>query len=244
MGVHDGHRARVRQRVLEEGIAHLPVHNVMEILLFFSRPRGDTNELAHRILDRYRGDLAAVCDAPYEELLSIEGVGENTAFLLKLLPQIASYYRLARIRDGITLDCLENLREYFIPLFYGKHNEELHIVCLDTALRPINETLISEGSLTAAPLNIKRIVEVAINSRAAAVIMAHNHPSGVILPSKKDTEATVAVKNALALVDIRLVDHVIVAEEGLCSFMNRAIPPFDAISLKETAKGDEPWMYR
>ncbi len=244
MGVHDGHRARVRQRVLEEGIAHLPVHNVMEILLFFSRPRGDTNELAHRILDRYRGDLAAVCDASYEELLALEGVGENTAFLLKLLPQIASYYRLARIRDGIVLDNEDALREYFVPLFYGKHNEEMRIVCLDSALRPINETLISEGSQTVAPLNIKRIVETAINAHAVAVIMAHNHPSGIPYPSQNDVTATQSVKSALALVDIKLVDHIIVAEEGICSFAYRAIPPFDGLTPRKTGRGDEPWTYR
>jgi DNA repair protein RadC len=244
MGVHDGHRARVRQRVLEEGIAHLPVHNVLEILLFFSRPRGDTNELAHRILDRYHGDLAAVCDAPYEDLLSVEGVGENTAFLLKLLPQLSAYYRMARIRDGLALNCDDAIREYFIPMFYGKHNEELHIVCLDTALRPISEMTVSEGSLTAAPLNIRRIVEAAINSHAAAVVMAHNHPSGTPYPSRNDVVATQKVKDALELVDVVLVDHIIVAEEGLCSFKSRAIPPFDGFPSEKTQKGDEPWTYR
>lgn len=229
MGIHDGHRARVRQRVLEEGIAHLPAHNVLEILLFFSRPRGDTNELAHKILERYHGNLTAACEAAYEELLSIEGVGENTAFLLKLIPQISSYYRIARIRDGLVLDDLETLREYFIPLFYGKHNEELHLISLDAAMRPLADTLISEGSLTATPLNIKRIVETAINNHAVSVILAHNHPSGAPRPSSKDVSATESVRAALELVEIAVLDHVIVAEENICSFKHSAIPPFDKI---------------
>ncbi len=226
MSVHDGHRARVRQRVLEEGVAHLPAHNVLEILLFFSRPRGDTNELAHRILDRFHGDIAAVFEASYEELLAIEGVGENTAFLLKLIPQVTSYYRSARVKEGLGLTSLETMREYFIPIFYGKHNEELHLISLDAAMRPISDTLISEGSVSASAVNVKRIVEAAIGSHAARVMLAHNHPSGVPRPSQRDEEATRAVQAALALVDIPLEDHIIVAEENLCSFRYNGILPY------------------
>ncbi len=226
MGVHDGHRARVRQRVLEEGLAHLPAHNVLEILLFFSRPRGDTNELAHRILNRFHGDITAVFEASYEDLLTIEGVGENTAFLLRLIPQVASYYRSARVKEGLGLTSLETMREYFIPIFYGKHNEELHLISLDAAMRPISDTLISEGSVSASAVNVKRIVEAAISSHAARVMLAHNHPSGVPRPSQRDEEATRAVQAALALVDIPLEDHIIVAEENLCSFRCSGILPY------------------
>ena len=92
-------------------------------------------------------------------------------------------------------------------------------MCLDTALRPINETLISEGSLTAAPVNVKRIVEIAINSHAAAVIMAHNHPSGVALPSDEDVQTTRRIAAALSAVEIHLADHVVVAEGDYVSMV-------------------------
>ncbi len=226
MGLHDGHRARVRQRVLKEGLLHLPVHNVLEILLFFSIPRGDTNALAHRILERYHGDLANVTEAPIEDLMAIEGVGENTAFLLKILPEIAAYYRLSRIKDTPALNTREALQEYFIPLFYGKHNEELHLVSLDANMRPINDTKISEGSVTASAVNVRRIVETAVSSHAAAVILAHNHPSGLLRPSVKDSSATRSAAEALALIGIRVMDHVIVAEEGLYSFREAGILPY------------------
>ena len=131
--------------------------------------------------------------------------------------------------DGLVLDDLETLREYFIPLFYGKHNEELHLISLDAAMRPLADTLISEGSLTATPLNIKRIVETAINNHAVSVILAHNHPSGAPRPSSKDVSATESVRAALELVEIAVLDHVIVAEENICSFKHSAIPPFDKI---------------
>ncbi len=217
MGMHDGHRARVRQRVLREGLQHLAPHNVLEVLLFFSLPRGDTNELAHRILDAYHGDLVAATEAPVEDLLRIEGVGENTAFLLKMIPEIAAYYRQARIKDSVVLDNVDSLREYFVPMFYGKHQEELHLVCLDAALRPISDTLIAEGSTTATAVNIKRIVETAISRHAARVMLAHNHPSGNPIPSTRDESATKEIAAALRLVDIDLTDHIIVADEGVFS---------------------------
>lgn len=229
MGVHDGHRARVRQRVLREGLEHLDAHNVLEILLFFSIPRGDTNELAHRILSHFHGDFAGVMEASYEELLAIEGVGPNTAFLLKMIPQIAAYYRMARIRDGLVLNSMDNLREYFIPIFYGKHNEELHLISMDAALHPLCDTLISEGSISASAVNIKRIVEAAIEHHAARVILAHNHPGGNPRPSMRDESATKAIISAMRLVDIEVLDHVIVAEEGICSMRDCGILPYPSL---------------
>ncbi len=226
MGAHDGHRGRVRQRVLREGLQHLEPHNVLEILLFYSFPRGDTNELAHRILQHFHGDFAAMAEASYEELLAIPGVGENTAFLLSMIPQIAAYYRQARIRDGVVLNSMETLREYFVPLFYGKQNEELHLVCLDAALHPLQDTLISQGTVTASAVNIKRIVEAAVSSHAARVILAHNHPGGAPRPSMRDEAATRMVIDALRLVDIELTDHVIVAGEALCSMRSNGILPY------------------
>ncbi len=228
MGMHDGHRARVRQRILREGLQHLAPHNVLEVLLFFALPRGDTNELAHRILDAYHGDLVAVTEAPIEDLLRIEGVGENTAFLLKMIPEIAAYYRQARIKDGLVLNDMSSLKEYFVPIFYGKHNEELHLTCLDASLRPLYDALIAEGSTTATPVNIKRIVETAISHHAARVMLAHNHPSGNPKPSSRDVSSTGDIAAALRLVDIELVDHIIVAEEGVFS-MRRAGYTFGGI---------------
>lgn len=226
MGVHDGHRARVRQRVLREGLTQLPVHNALEVILFFALPRGDTNELAHRILERYHGDLAAVTEAPFEDLLTIEGVGENTAFLLKMIPQIAAVYRTARVRDGLALDSMEALREYFVPMFYGKHDEELHLICLDAALHPLHDALISQGSTNATPVHIKRIVEAAVTHHAARVMLAHNHPGGSPRPSMRDESATRAVVTALKPLEVEVTDHIIVAGEGLFSFHENGILPF------------------
>lgn len=225
MGVHDGHRARVRQRILREGLSHLEPHNVLEILLFFSIPRGDTNELAHRILDRYNGDLVAVTEASVEDLLTIEGVGETTAFMLKMIPEIAAYYRSCLIKEGARLEGTEAIREYFVPRFYGKTREELHFVTLDGEMRPLSDTLISTGSANASTVDVKRVVELAISSHATWGILAHNHPSGMVRPSQRDALATKEVATALRLVGVGLADHVILSGEAMFSMRDGGILP-------------------
>ncbi len=217
MGVHDGHRQRMRERVRREGLLNLEPHNVLELLLFNIFPRGDTNELAHRILDYFHGDFAAMADASYEELLKIEGVGERTAFMLTQIPQLSAYYRQARIRNGITLDSMEALRDYFIPIFYGKNTEEMYVVCLDGGLHPIHRERISTGSSTATGVNIKRVIEIALGQRCMRVMLVHNHPSGVARPSQRDVQATREAAVGLKLVEVELTDHIIVSGEGLCS---------------------------
>lgn len=223
MGVHDGHRARVRQRILREGLSHLEPHNVLEILLFFSIPRGDTNELAHRILDHYNGDFAAVTSAPVEELMTIDGVGENTAFMLKMIPEIAAYYRKSLVKDGVMLDSIEAIREYLVPKFYGKIREELHFITLDGEMRPISDTVLSTGSATSSTVDIKRMVELAISSRATWCMMAHNHPSGLIRPSQRDASVTKEAAMALRLVGVGLTDHLIIAGEAMFSMRDSGI---------------------
>ena len=90
MGIHDGHRQRVYDRLRKEGLDSFSPHNVLELLLFFSSPRADTNEIAHRLIDRF-GSVAAVLDAPESELVKVNGVGEYSATLIKLIPQLARY---------------------------------------------------------------------------------------------------------------------------------------------------------
>ena len=226
MGVHDGHRARVRERVLREGLEHLPPHNVLEILLFFSIPRGDTNELAHRILDHFGGSFEKVTQADIAELMSIPGVGESTAFLLKMIPQIAAFYQRSRLEPDITLDSMESLRKYFLPLFYGKATEEMHLILIDAALHPREDILISRGSVNATKVDLSRIAEEALLRHATGVILAHNHPRGVAKASTHDSTVTAEVKKALDTFDILLQDHVIVTEDEVCSMRFDHVGPF------------------
>lgn len=210
MGVHDGHRQRLIARFLEEGLDSFEEHNVLELLLFYSIPRRDTNELAHRLIDAF-GSLAGVLEAPYSELLQIEGVGENTAALIKLMPEMARAY-LSREREEICLDSTEKAGRYLLPRFIGRREETVFLVCVDAKCRVLSCGMLHRGSVNASEVNLRKIIAAALNYDAAGVILAHNHPGGVALPSPEDLDTTRRVRSVLEAMGVQLMDHIIVAD--------------------------------
>lgn len=214
--MHEKHRQRVRKRVRQEGIAHLSDHNVLELLLFFAIPRADTNALAHRLIETF-GSLSAVMDAPYEELVRVEGIGEAAATLLMLLPQLTRRYLGDQGRPGQLLGSIDEIKEYAINQFIGETKEIVYLLCLDGRCKYINCCRLAEGSMTAANLDARHIMETALRNKASSVALMHNHPNGVAAPSYSDVEATRRVVNLLATVNIRLVDHQIVAQREVFS---------------------------
>ena len=217
MGVHDGHRERLRGRFLKNGIQSFEEHTALELLLFYARPRCNTNEIAHRLIQRF-GSFSAVLDAPIEELTQVEGVGENAAVLLKLVPELGAYYMESRNESGDVLNTTEKAGAYFLPKFFGKSSEEVYLAALDDKRKLIRCSCIStHGIVNAVSISTRKIVEEAVRSNATGVILAHNHPSGVALPSANDKLATKQVYSALRYVSVRLLDHIIVADGDFVS---------------------------
>lgn len=215
MGLHDGHRKRLVQRFLEEGLDSFEPHNILEMLLFYAIPRKDTNELAHRLIDTF-GSLNGVFDAPFEALIQVEGVGENTAALLKLMPQLTRTY-FSNNREEVILDSADKAAAYFVPHFIGRTEEVVQMVCVDAKSRVIAHQIIHWGSVNVAEANIRKIANVALHNNAVGVILAHNHPGGIALPSPEDIATTRTVKAALQPMGILLMDHIIVAGEDSIS---------------------------
>lgn len=215
MGLHDGHRKRLIQRFLEEGLDGFEPHNILELLLFYAIPRKDTNELAHRLIDAF-GSLNGVFDAPYEALMQVEGVGENTAALLKLMPQLTRVY-FTGIREETVLDSADKAAAYFVPYFIGQTEEVVRMVCVDAKSRITAHQIIHRGSVNVAEANIRKIANIALHNNAVGVILAHNHPGGIALPSPEDIVTTRNIKSALQPMGIVLMDHIIVAGEDSVS---------------------------
>lgn len=217
MSVHDGHRERMRTRFLKNGLAGFEEHNALELLLFYTRPRQDTNELAHALIHRF-GSFAAVLDAPVEELTEVKGMGENSAVLLKLIPAMSAYYLESRTSPGAILNCTEIAGEYFLPKFFGKRNEEVYIAALDDKRKVLRCVCISEEGITnAVTISVKRIVAEAVGANATGIILAHNHPGGLALPSPNDKKVTAQAFRALHLINVQLVDHIIIADGDFVS---------------------------
>ncbi|MDR1158912.1 MAG: DNA repair protein RadC [Oscillospiraceae bacterium] len=213
---HAGHRERLRGRFLSEGLDGFDEHNVLELLLFYAVPRGDVNPLAHRLIDAF-GSLAGVLDAPVEALCRVEGMGVRTAALLSMMPALFRRYQISGRADGVCLDTAEKAGAYLLPRFVGRRNECVYLLCLDAKGKPVCCRQLFEGSVNAAQVGARRVVETALSVNAAGVILAHNHLSGIALPSPEDEETTRRLQGALDAVGIPLIDHIIVADEDYVS---------------------------
>lgn len=216
MSIHNGHRARMKKRFSEHGLDHFDDHNVLELLLFYALPRGDLNPLAHALIDQF-GSLVAVFDAPEEELVKVPGVGKNTAAFIKLIPQMSRRYLISHGSVDEILDSTKKAGAYLIPRFFAQQDEIVYMVCLDAKCKVINCKLLFQGSVNSANVSIRKIVENALLYHSTSVIIAHNHTSGVALPSEEDQATTKQIAAALKTVDIELTDHIIVADNDFVS---------------------------
>lgn len=215
MGIHDGHREKVRARFLTAGLDAFADHEALELLLYYAIPRRDTNPIAHSLMERY-GSLSAVLEAPVEDLRKVEGVGESAAILLRLVPQLSRRARLADVQETV-LNSTERAGTYLLELFSGLSREVLYQLCLDQKGKLMACKRLSEGSANSTDLNIRLLVENAILTSASAVILSHNHPSGIALPSRDDINTTEQARTALETIGVKLADHIIVADGDFVS---------------------------
>lgn len=218
MSIHKDHRQRVRERYLKEGLDGFSEVQVLELLLFYVIPRQDTNPIAHRLLKRF-GSLYQVLEAPVEELEKVEGIGPNAALLLSLITAVARVYAVNRTEKQKILRTIEDCGEYLKSFFIGRRSEMVYLLCLDAKCKVLGCREIGEGSVNSANVPIRRIVETALGLNATSVVLAHNHPSGIALPSGEDVLTTHRVAAALSTVDIVLVDHIIVADDDYVSMV-------------------------
>ena len=209
--IHSGHRERLRNLFLEEGLDSFCEINALELLLFYCVPRKDTNDLAHRLLD-YFGSYCNVLNAPHAELKKVHGVSDQVATYLNLQGAAVRYYMLKRQNDTKVVKNESQYSELLLPHFIGKANEMVYLLCLDAKCKVLCCREITEGSVNAANISIRKVVDVAISSNATSVVLAHNHPSGVALPSGEDVQTTIMIAKALDAVGVVLVDHIVVAD--------------------------------
>ena len=224
MGIHDGHREKMRQRFLSGGLDHFADHEALELLLYYAIPRRDTNPIAHALMERY-GSLPAVLAAPAEDLEKVDGIGENAAVLLKLVPQLYRKARLAEAERETVLNSSERAGKYLQTLFAEQKRETVYQLCLDGKGKLLACKCLGEGGAASAVLDIRQVVENAILTSASAVILAHNHPSGIALPSQEDYGVTDRARKALATIGVALTDHIIVADGDFVSMADSGLLP-------------------
>lgn len=216
--MHEDHRKRVRARFLSEGLDGFEPHNILELLLFYAIPRQDTNETAHLLLDKF-GSLRAVFEADLEDLTAVPGIGENSAVLIKMIPQLARRYLLDCNTSINVCPGRMDAARYMIPYFAGRTVETVYLLLLSGSFEVLGCELIFEGSVNSAHLTSRALIERAIAKHASMVVLAHNHPGGLTYPSSDDITTTHAMIEAFSVVDVVMLDHFVISGEQFRSVL-------------------------
>ena len=214
-----GHRERMRQRLRNHGADNLREDEVLEMLLFHVIPRGDVKELAKDLIRTF-GSLERVIFADEKSLLAVPNVGEQTVTLFKLMQKLRSEFMRNDIVENNILNSWQAAIEYCRSEIGSNQKESFIVLYLNAKNRLINKVALSEGTVDRVTVYPREVVEGAITHKASAVLLAHNHPTGDLTPSKQDIHMTTTIRDALQTVNIQLLDHLIIGRQGHTSFNN------------------------
>ena len=207
---HKMHRIRQKARFRKHGLEVFDPHQVLEMLLFFGIPQGDINPLAHELIKTF-GSLNRVLDADYRELIKVKGIGEHAATLITLMSPLFRYYSMNADISELTFNTPDHVGDYLVGCYAGYTEEVISLVSLDGMCRVLSIDIIGKGDVGSATISQRHLIETVIRTNANAVILCHNHPGGIALPSAEDLAATMRIAKSLKELHISLVDHFILA---------------------------------
>ena len=216
-----GRRNRLRQRFLERGLRGFSDTEILEVLLSFGTPRKDCKEQARALLQRFE-TFSGVLDASHQALLSVEGVGPKSSFALGFVKSTAEHYLKQRLKTRHYLKSSAQVIDYLSHSLRGLEVEVLTVIYLDAALAILDSEQVAEGTVTVNTVYPREIIKKALSRNASALIVAHNHPSGGLTPSRQDRQLTKQLFLACSMMHIRLLDHLIIGD-GHFSFADAGI---------------------
>ncbi len=213
---HEGHRARMRQKLLDAGPRALLDHELLEMVLFAASPRKDTKPVARALLARFGGFAEAIA-APAAELREVEGMGESGVAALRVVQAAALRLAERQLRDAPLLNNWERLQDYLTASLARERTEQFRVLFLDGRNRLLADEVLGAGTVNHAPVYPREVVKRALELHATAIILVHNHPSGDPAPSRADVEMTREVAEAARVMGITLHDHLVVGRGGTAS---------------------------
>jgi DNA repair protein RadC len=218
--LHSGHRERVREQYQKQGMNGMPDHAVLEMMLMYAIPRRDVNELAHRLLNTF-GSLSGVFEADPLRLAEVDGIGKKTALFLHALYDLHRRLTLDSAADGsgaIRLENPENACRFALALSMGDRYETLRVICLDANMKVLHTEALQVGSLSHVSFEPRRVIETALTHKARYLILTHNHPSGVIIPSADDIETAKMIAEIGTRLEIDVRDQLILSKNAAYSY--------------------------
>lgn len=235
--IHRDHRKRMRERMIRHGVENFADHELLEVALYSANARGDTNELAHMLLEHF-GSLDVLMEARAEDLTDIDGMGEAGAALIVCIGELMRRYIRTLSKERQRYSSVQDLARYAWGYLCGLDHERLYMILLDNQLSLIDMVLLADGTVTSAEVRMSLILDKVTRKKAAFVALAHNHPHGTANPSDKDIELTNSVSELLNIFGVSLIEHIVIAEDRYWPIIKhrRSYPPFYETSKVLRAK--------
>jgi len=211
-----GHRARLRDKFLEAGLDGFSDAEVLEMLLSFGTPRSDCKGPAREALKKF-GSLVGVLEASSTELQEIDGIGEKNSFALHFTQAVSRRYLRQRLHGREYLHSSREVRDYLLHSMRKQKKEVFTVIFLDSSHAIIDSEVVAEGTINVNTVYPREIISRALRQNAAALIIAHNHPSGSLSPSPQDLQLTKTLTMLCSMMNITLLDHFIIGD-GTFSF--------------------------
>ena len=206
---HGGHRERLRKKFLLGDVDSFEDHEILELALFYAIPRKNTNEIAHNLLGKF-GSIAAALDAPINVLKEVPGIGESSAIFIKLLRSLTRLYHEQKYTSDKKCPSMEEINELLVRKFIGRNEEAVAMVLLDSKGKTLFDGVINKGSVNGVDLYVRKMIELVTLYNASSLVMAHNHPSGIAVPSPDDLKSTEKIHDLFRAMSVSLLDHIIV----------------------------------
>lgn len=211
--IHGGHRERMRSRYLQEGADGFADHELLEMLLYGCIPRGDTNFIAHHLLKEF-GSFSNLLEADAYEIAKVDGIGLKTAIFLTQLHELIRRYEREKLGTKPELTSIVRCVAYCRQLLSYYSTERFYMICLDSRRRVIHVAKLAEGTVENVYIPNRQVAEVALRYKSTGVVFCHNHPGGRVTPSHADIRLTMAFKGLLDALGVRVLDHIIIGENG------------------------------
>ena len=219
--MHCGHRARMRQRLSNGDLDSYQTHEIVEMMLYQAHKTKDTNALAHALLNKF-GSITGIINADVSELMTIKGIGENTASMIKNYLAVFRRYKMEMMQNKKRLANFNEVFNYAATLLEESTREELIVVCLDGRHEIVNvKTWL--GSVNRINILIREIVGFCFASNAVGVIIAHSHPGCLAKPSNNDLNFTRLLLASLRSIDVSLMEHLIIGKDEFFSFHRQGL---------------------
>jgi len=218
----EGHRERMRQKLLASGPDALLDHELLEMVLFLALPRQDTKPLAKALIARF-GSFAAAIAAPIEDLRRVDGAGPAVIAALKTVQGAALRLLRAEVKEQPVLNNWQRLTDYLAATLSREKIEQFRVLFLDSKNRLIADEPQAKGTVNHTPVYPREVAKRCLDLQATAIILVHNHPSGDPTPSRADIEMTAEIKAACAILGVVVHDHLIVGNGRHLSFRREGL---------------------